>query len=45
MWDVLYNWKCVFICQCVGARFAPKKYAKGRGSDVGHRSAGPLLGD
>ena len=45
MWDVLYNWICVFICQCVGARFSPKKYAKGRGSDVGHRSAGPLLGD
>ena len=38
-------WKCGFICQCVGDKFAPKKYASGRGSNVGQRSAGPLLGD
>ena len=30
---------------CVEDRFAPKKYGCGRGSNVGCRSAGPLLGD
>ena len=30
---------------CIGDRFGPKKYAWGRGSNVGYRSAGPVLGD
>ena len=34
-----------FICQCIGPRIAPKKYAYCRGSNEGQRSAGPLLVD
>ena len=42
IWGVFYEWKCVFMCLCVGDRFCPKKYVGCRGSNVGYRSAWPL---
>ena len=33
------------MCLCGGDQFCPQKYGLGRGSNIGYRGVGPLLGD